>query len=362
MIVLVLRPFLAAVALLISAPLFAQSAKDPVRAQYGPCGAANGGGANSTNYYGGGADPCAFTYSVPAERMNQLLNEVNYCTMYSRTQVNCSRQLTRDYGQIRLDRRDGAGAGGGKNPGSAPELSYSTVPAASLTPAQKAEGERMWQRSSTLIERNNYREAMPLLLQAGRLGHARAQATLGIAYQDGNGVRRDDVAAAHWFGLAAAQGHRAAQYALAGMYEEGDGRLKKDRIKARELYLLSANQGYDKAQMEMGMAYEVGDGVPRSRARAIQMLRASGLGKGIANVLASKQTPAQFANMQALGAYIRRLADEENARAARAAAPIQQGGGSPGLGQTIDRINAAREYTNWSRRSEPGYCAYPPCK
>jgi hypothetical protein len=364
MILLVLRPFLLVGALLISVPAFSQRAKDPVTAQYGPCGAPNGGGANSTNYYGGGVDPCAFTYSVPAERINQLLNEVNYCTMYSRTQVNCSRELTRDYGQIRLDRRDGAGAGGGKNPGSSPELSYSTVPASSLTPAQRAEAERMWQRSLTLIDSNNYREAIPLLLQAGRLGHVRAQAMLGIAYQDGNGVHRDDVAAAHWFGLAAAQGHRAAQYALAGMYEEGDGGLKKDRAKARELYLLSANQGFDKAQMEVGMAYEVGDGVPRSRERAIQMLRASGLGKGIANVLASKQTPARFADLQGLGAYLKKLADIENAKVARAAASMPQayGSGNPGLGQTIDRINAAREYTNWSRRSEPGYCAYPPCK
>jgi TPR repeat protein len=293
--------------------------------------------------------------------MNQLLNEVNYCTMYSRTQVNCSRQLTRDYGQIRLDRRDGAGDGSGRNPGSTPERSYSSVPASSLTPAERADGERMWQRASTLIERNNYRDAMPLLLQAGRLGNARAQATLGIAYQDGNGVRRDDAAAAHWFALAAAQGHRASQYALAGMYEEGDGGLTRDRQKARDLYLLSANQGFDKAQMEMGMAYEVGDGVPRSRPRAIQMLRASGLGNGIANILSSTQTPAQFASVQALGAYVRRLADEENAKAAARAA-TSNGGNGPGLGQTIDRINAAREYTNWTRRNEPGYCAYPPCK
>ncbi|MEO8659030.1 MAG: tetratricopeptide repeat protein, partial [Bryobacteraceae bacterium] len=196
----------------------------------------------------------------------------------------------------------------------------------------------------------------------GRLGHAKAQSTLGISYQDGNGVRRNDAAAAHWFGLAAAQGHRAAQYSLAGMYEEGDGGLRKDRAKARELYLKSANQGFDKAQMEVGMAYEVGDGVPRSRERAIQMLRASGLGKGIANVLASKQTPARFADQQALGAYIKKLADIENAKAAGQAAAHVNGGGSPGLGQTIDRINAAREYNNWSRRNEPGYCAYPPCK
>ena len=153
--------------------------------------------------------------------------------MYSRTQVNCSRELKGNYDQVRLDRRDGAGMGGGKNPGSLPEASYPTVPPSAITPAQRADAERMFQRSLTLMERNQYRDAIPLLLQAGRLGHARAQATLGIAYQDGNGVRRDDAAAAHWYGLAAAQGHRAAQYGLAGMYEEGEGGLPKDRVKAK---------------------------------------------------------------------------------------------------------------------------------
>lgn len=338
------RLSLFATVLFITATLIAQRNNDP---HYGGCGAANGGGANSTNYYGGGADPCDYTYSVPAERLNQLLNDAGCCTMYSRTQVNCSRELKGNYGQIRLDRRDGAGMGGGKNPGSLAEASYPTVAPSAITPAQRADAERMFQRSLTLIERNQHREALPLLLQAGRLGHARAQATLGIAYQDGNGVRRDDAAAAHWYGLAAAQGHRAAQYGLAGMYEEGEGGLPKDRVKANQLYLASANQGYDKAQLIIGMAYEVGDGVPRSRSRAIRMLRASGLGVNIANVLASPQTPARFANFNELGGYIRKLAEIENAKLnARIAASFPR----PDVNRNpIDRINANKEMNDFQR-------------
>ena len=173
--------------------------------------------------------------------------------------------------------------------------------------------------SAPCIDRNNYREAIPLLLQAGRMGHARAQATLGIAYQDGNGVKRNDPAAAYWFGLAAAQGHRAAQYALASMYEEGDGGLPKDRAKARELYIKSARQGFDKAQMELGIAYEVGDGVPRNRPQAIALLRQSGLGVNIAAVLAAPGTPARFNDINALGNYLRKLRDDETARSTAAA-------------------------------------------
>ena len=337
------RLSLFATVLFVTATLTAQRSNDQ---HYGGCGAANGGGARSTNYYGGGADPCAYTYSVHAERLNQLLNDASYCTMYSRTQVNCSRELKGNYGQIRLDRRDGAGMGG-KNPGSLPEASYSTVPPSAITPAQRADAEQMFQRTLRLMERNQYREAIPLLLQAGRLGHARAQAALGIAYQDGNGVRRDDAAAAHWFGLAAEQGHRAAQYGLAGMYEEGEGGLPKDRLKAKQLYLASSHQGYDKAQLIIGMAYEVGDGVPRNRPLAIQMLRASGLGVSIANVLASPQTPARFANFTELGGYIRKLAEIENAKLnARIAASSPR----PDVNRNpIDRINANKEMNDFQR-------------
>ena len=346
---MMLRSNLLWITLLISLPALAQRPKDAVTSQYGGCGAPNGAGPNSTNYYGGGANPCAFTYSLPADRLIQLLNDVNYCTMYSRTQVNCPREIKGNYGQIRLDRRDGAGAGGGRTPGSAPELSYGNEPASPSTPAQRAEAERLWQRSVTLIDNNQQREAIPLLLQAGRLGHAKAQSTLGIAYQDGNGVTRNDAAAAHWFALAAAQGHRAAQDALAGMYEEGEGGLPKDPARARQLYLLSANQGFDKAQLEVGLAYEVGDGVPRSRQRAIQMLRASGRGTAIANILASPQTPARFASLTELGRYLKKLADIENARlAARIAKTIPQNSLS---GNPIDRINAARDYAAWERKS-----------
>jgi hypothetical protein len=308
-------------------PALAQRQKDTVNSHYGPCGAPNSGAPNSTNYYGNG-DPCAYTYSVPADRINDLLNDVSYCTMYSRTQVNCSQPLRGNYGQLELNRRDGAGAGGGKNPGSAAELSYGDPPLGGVPPEQRAAAEELWTRAVGLIDRNDYRSAIPLLLQAGRMGHARAQSTLSIAYQDGNGVRADDRAAAHWFGLAANQGHRAAQYALAAMYEEGEGGLPKNVTKARELYALSARQGFDKAQMVMGIAYEFGRGVPRSRPKAILLLRQSGRGSTVADVLANPRTPASFADEAVFAAYLAKLRNAEIAASwARAAAHLNSGGG-----------------------------------
>jgi hypothetical protein len=65
-------------------------------------GAPNGGGPNSTNYCSK-VDPCAYVYTCPAERLNQLLNENNFCTIFSRTEVNCSQPARGNNGR-RIDR------------------------------------------------------------------------------------------------------------------------------------------------------------------------------------------------------------------------------------------------------------------
>jgi uncharacterized protein len=223
---------------------------------------------------------------------------------------------------------------------------------ASLAMAQGGgpSAEALWQRAVAYIDRNDYRDAIPLLQQAARQGHARAQATLGIAYQDGNGVRRDDRAAAYWFGLAAAQGHRASQYALGGMYEEGEGGLARDPRKAGELYLASARQGFDKAELVVGVNYLTGDdGFPHDRQQAIFYLRrAAAQGTPLAHdllvVLSDRSAPATFANLNALNAYVVKLRNEEMARVA-----AQNGGGyryRPD-DNVVAKINAARELNEW---------------
>jgi hypothetical protein len=106
---------------------FARAQNEPANSRYGPCGAPNGGGPNSTNYYSSG-DPCAHIYNVPAERVPQLLTENTFCSLYSRTQVACSKPLNGNYGQLELDRRNGAGAGGGKNPDAVVQRSFPSTP------------------------------------------------------------------------------------------------------------------------------------------------------------------------------------------------------------------------------------------
>ena len=232
-----------------------------------------------------------------------------------------------------------------------------TAPSAS----SRGSAEELWQRAVTLIDRNDYRDAIPLLQQAARMGHTRAQATLGIAYQDGNGVRADDKAAAYWFGLAAAHGHRASQYALGGMYEEGEGGLPRDPHKAGQLYLASAQQGFDKAELIVGVNFLTGDdGFPNDRAQAIAWLRKaaaqnSPFARDLLIVLSDRSAPASFANVAALEAYLRKLRDQETARIAA------RGGGYGQDTNVIARINAAREMTAWnaSRGAGNGGCTGP---
>ena len=215
---------------------------------------------------------------------------------------------------------------------------------------QRGSAEDIWQRAVVLIDRNDYRDAIPLLQQAAKMGHAKAQATLGIAYQDGNGVHADDKAAAYWFGLAAAQGHRASEYALGGMYEEGEGGLPRDPRKAGQLYLASARQGFDKAELIVGVNYLTGDdGFPNDRQQAIGWLRRaaahdSPFARDLLVVLSDRSAPASFANIAALGAYLAKLREQEMARIAASSGVYRQDT------NVVARINAARELNEWRYR------------
>lgn len=262
-----------------------------------------------------------------------------------------------------------------KSRGQAGVVAFFVVVTAIVTPRagaqQSASAEALWQRAVVYIDRNDYRDALPLLQQAAKMGHARAEATLGIAYQDGNGVRRDDRQAAYWFGLAAAQGHRASQYALGGMYEEGEGGLPRDARRAGQLYLASARQGFDKAELVAGVNYLTGDdGFPHDKAQAIVFLRQAAaqdlpFARHLLVVISDRSAPANFANMNALNGYLQKLANEEAARMAARSGGGGGGGGAggwgEGVGTVIARINAAREMNQWraDRGAGNGGCNGP---
>jgi len=284
------------------------------------------------------------TYRVPLERVSQLLREVQGCYVRQPGIVTCQGNLTGNYGQIEV-RANGPSPGETQAARTFPIPS--TPPPMGVPPAQREEADQLWQRAVALLDRNDARDAMPVLYRCALMGDRRAEATLGIRYQDGDGVKADDYAAAYWFGLAAAQGHRASQYALGGMYLEGEGGLPRDLAKATELLIKSANQGYDKAQLALGISYEFGEGVPRDRAKAIALIRQSALADEIASVLASPRTPKSFVNEDAFGAYLCSLRNAQIA-ASWAQSRVSRGPWSGRTWQSDPYFNRNSDY--WQNR------------
>ncbi len=251
-------------------------------------------------------------YRVPQDRLRAFLTAEGSSFCYD-TRLNsvvvCQRPAVGNFGQVEVDSNNQPFVNG--RPVLPPTYPIPATPPAVVAPAQQAQADQIWSRA-TALPINDPKE-MPLLYQCALMGDKRCEATLGIRFQDGDDIKADDYKAAYWFGLAVAQGHRASQYALAGMYQEAEGGLPHDDRKATELMIKSANQGFFKAQYALAFQYEIGDGVPRSRPKAIELFRASGDGIGIANALADPKAPARFADMIAFARYLSNLRNLEEA-------------------------------------------------
>jgi hypothetical protein len=106
--------------------------------------------------------------------------------------------------------------------------------------------------------------------RAAALGVAQAQFRVGEDFQK-SGAPDALLQAAHWFGLAARQGHPAAQCALALMYLEGRGVSRDPKI-AVDWLAQAAEQGEPKAQWNLGALYASGNetaGVARNVNQAL---------------------------------------------------------------------------------------------
>ena len=81
--------------------------------------------------------------------------------------------------------------------------------------------------------------------QAADQGDAEAQYNLGVIYNNGEGVPKDDAEAVRWFQLAAEQGYAKAQFELGYKYRWGHG-VPLDDAEAGRWLRLAAEQGHAK--------------------------------------------------------------------------------------------------------------------
>ena len=134
--------------------------------------------------------------------------------------------------------------------------------AASATAGPLEDGEAAWSRG-------DYATALALLRPLADQGVAQAQATLGIMYDNGQGVPRDDSAAVAWFRKAADQGHPHAEYDLALKYSQGRG-VSRDDEAARSWFEKAAGHGDPEAMYRLGDAFEFGKGTAIDYVEAYQ--------------------------------------------------------------------------------------------
>ncbi len=124
-------------------------------------------------------------------------------------------------------------------------------------------------------------QAIAVLNELARQGSADAMFVLGMAYYDGDGVKRDTLKCADLLARAAALGHIKANHDLGCFYYYGYGFPEGFRNwqKSAELLARTAQQGYTPSMTFLGSMYENGEGVSQSAemARALYQ-RAAELG------------------------------------------------------------------------------------
>jgi len=88
----------------------------------------------------------------------------------------------------------------------------------------------------------DYPKAIQWLQRAAAQDSAGAMNNLGVAYENGLGVKRDPNEAAHWYQQAAERGNAAGQANLGQLYFDGRG-VTNDLVQAYKWFKLSASHG-----------------------------------------------------------------------------------------------------------------------
>lgn len=96
---------------------------------------------------------------------------------------------------------------------------------------------------------NDWKNGVKALRPAAAQGVLEAQFTLALAYELGNGVKRNDRLAAKWYEAAADHGFTGAQSRLAGFYERGQG-VETDFKEAYFWYAVALRDPKDKSRKD----------------------------------------------------------------------------------------------------------------
>src|SRR5262245_28602531 len=103
-------------------------------------------------------------------------------------------------------------------------------------------------------------------------GDATAMFNLGLIYQDGRGVAKDEAEAVRWYRKGADAGDPAAAINLGIMYQKGWG-VAKNEAEAVRWFRKAADVGATRGMVNLGLMYEYGRGVAKNEAEAVRWYR-----------------------------------------------------------------------------------------
>lgn len=121
-------------------------------------------------------------------------------------------------------------------------------------------------------EKNDSVNAAICYEKGANLGYAGCQNGLGLAYEYGRGVTKDEQKAVYWYQKAADQDHKYACYNLGYAYRYGAG-IEKDYEKALFYFEKAANQNHSEAQYSLGYMYKRGIGITRDFEKGLHWLK-----------------------------------------------------------------------------------------
>lgn len=114
---------------------------------------------------------------------------------------------------------------------------------------------RSYYFSDDIANSQRTKQAREAIQASQRKGSLVGTALMGIVYEQGYDVAKDDAEAAFWFRKAARLGSVNAQYNLGVFHAEGLA-MKRDAQQAAAWYRKAAEKGYSPAQFNLGEMYE----------------------------------------------------------------------------------------------------------
>jgi uncharacterized protein len=158
-----------------------------------------------------------------------------------------------------------------------------------------------YQGGRDAFDRGDYSTALEEFKILAKQNDPRGQYALAVMYDIGEGVSQNSKEAVKYYRLAAEQGFANAQNNLGVAYDQGEG-VDRDSKEAMKWYLLAAERGNRDAPNNIGVLHMIGVGVPRSFAKAYTWFTIAGAGDSEAirnkNFVKKRLTPEQLVESQ----------------------------------------------------------------